>query len=118
MVSVKLFSLVFYILSWYFILVHKREESNMEETKKRKTKKAADMLELHESNLIKELGASAFDLLTPARAAKEIGLPVGRITDLVRQGWLASVPDEHAGPAHLYYRWRVELIKRYRRKYK
>lgn len=91
----------------------------MTETKeKRVTQKALRLLELHENEIIKELGASAFELLTPKRAAQEIGILPKSITDLVRQKWLASVPDENAGPAHLYYRWRVEFVKRYKLKHK
>ncbi|GAC1468915.1 MAG: hypothetical protein PVS3B3_24870 [Ktedonobacteraceae bacterium] len=82
---------------------------------KHKAEKILELLQTHEMPLIKELGSSAFDLLSPARAASEIGVNTSRITDLVRHGWLTYVPNMSAGPAHFYYRWRVEFVKRHKR---
>jgi hypothetical protein len=87
------------------------------EKKDRTVKKAAILLDKHEAALIKELGSKSFDLLTPKQTADRIDIPVGRLGDLVRQGWLASIPELNAGSANLYYRWRVEFVKRYRAPY-
>lgn len=93
----------------------------MEESKDRTVQKAFKMLKKHEKSLIRELGKSAEDLLTPRQAALalfEDEHKVARLGDLVRQGWLAPVPDKDVGHAHQYYRWRVEFVKRYRQTYR
>jgi hypothetical protein len=88
------------------------------EEKDRTVQKAVKLLRKHEKPLIRELGASAFDLLTPTQAANELSVGVPRLGDLVRQCWLAAAPDKDVGHAHQYYRWRVEFVKRYRTTYK
>jgi len=88
------------------------------EEKDRTVQKAGKLLRKHEKSLIRELGASAFDLFTPAQTANELNVGVPRLGDLVRQGWLAGAPDKDVGHAHQYYRWRVEFVKRYRTTYK
>jgi len=89
----------------------------MEDKKKRSVNKATTLLEQHEAALIKELGPSAFDLLSPRQVASELEVDVPRITDLVRQGWLEAAPGQDVGHAHQYYRWRVEFVKRYKTTY-
>jgi hypothetical protein len=87
--------------------------------KDRTVLRAVKLLEEHKVSLIESLGASAFDLLTPKQVAGVLSIDVSRITDLTRQGWLASAPEEYdVGNAHLYYRWRVEFVKRYKTSYK
>ena len=85
-----------------------------EQEKKRSVKKATDLLRQHETALIKELGQSAFQLLSPRQAASELDMPVPRLTDLVRQGWLEAAPGQDVGHSHQYYRWRIEFVKRYK----
>ena len=85
----------------------------------RKTKTVPHLLERHKPEIIEQLGAKAFELLTPRQARDELGVNSTRIPDLVRQGWLEPAPAEYnVGPAHLYFRWRVEFAKRHRRKYR
>lgn len=87
----------------------------MSDTKERKpTIKAQRLLDTHEASVIKELGPAAFELLTPAQTARELSVEPSRISDLVRQGWLAGAPGKDVGMAHQYYRWRVEFVKRYK----
>lgn len=91
------------------------------EEKDRTVQKAVKLLKKHEKMLIRELGASAFELLTPKQTAKELlgfESKVSQLGDLVRQGWLAAAPDKDVGHAHQYYRWRIEFVKRYRTTYK
>lgn len=78
--------------------------------------KVPALLEQHRGGIIEEMGASAFDLLTPAQVASELGVSVSTLPDLVRQSWLAG-SGQKAGNAHLYYRWRVEFARRYRKPY-
>jgi hypothetical protein len=85
--------------------------------KERSTRKVATLLEQHEEALKAELGASAYDLLSPRQTSVILGVEPGRITDLTRQGWLEPAPVEKIGPAKLYYRWRVEFVRRYRKTY-
>lgn len=87
----------------------------MAETQKhRLTKKAGKLLAEYEAPLIKEMGATAFDLLSPRQVALELGIDVPRVTDLVREGWLEGVPGHDVGHAHQYHRWRVEFVRRHR----
>jgi hypothetical protein len=98
---------------------HRRRIKIMTKQKDREVLRAKPLLEKHRSALIEDLGAAAFDLLTPKQTANVLGVDVPRISDLVRQGWLASAPTEYdAGHAHQYYRWRVEFVKRYKTTYK
>lgn len=89
----------------------------MTEKTHKPTEKAKQLLASHQLDIIEELGTTAFDLLTPAEAAKEIDVPTSRLPDLIRQGWLAYVPGKDIGSAHQYYRWRAEFVKRYRGQY-
>ena len=89
-----------------------------EQEKTRVVGKAAKLLQEHEATLIKELGPTAFDLLSPRQTAEALAIPVPRITDFVRQGWLEPAPGQDVGHAHQYYRWRVEFVKRYKATYK
>jgi hypothetical protein len=75
------------------------------------------LLNEHQLPLIEELKASAFDLLSPRQVASELNIEPVDLPDLVRQGWLAPAPNQKIGSANLYYRWRVEFAKRYRRRY-
>jgi len=91
------------------------------EEKNRSVEKATKLLKKYEKALVRELGKSAEDLLTPKQTALvlfEDESKVPRLGDLVRQGWLAPAPDRDVGHAHQYYRWRVEFVKRYRQTYK
>jgi hypothetical protein len=83
----------------------------------RPTERAHKLLEMHETAIIKELGSTAFDLLTPKQSAALLGIEVPRLSDLVRQGWVEPSPAEMIGPAKLYYRWRIEFARRYRGKH-
>jgi hypothetical protein len=89
------------------------------ETKdKHVVERAAQLLEEHELEIIKELGASAFDELSPREVANILGYKETKhLTDLVRQTWLAPVPERKIGSANLYFRWRVEFVKRYKKRY-
>lgn len=89
------------------------------------TEKAKKLLEEHESEIIKQLGPKAFELLTPAETAQELGLKERKgkpatihIPDLIRQGWLEPAPGKNIGSAYQYYRWRVEFVKQFKRTYK
>lgn len=86
----------------------------MKEKNDRSVKRAATLLEQHRTAIIDELGPAAFELLSPKQVADELKIGVPRMTDLVRQGWLAGVPGHDVGHAHQYYRWRVEFVKRHR----
>lgn len=87
--------------------------------KDRTVLRAKPLLEQHKTSLIEEMGTAAFDLLTPKQVADILGVSASRLPDFIRQGWLASAPEEHdVGHAHLYYRWRVEFVRRYRTTYK
>jgi hypothetical protein len=91
------------------------------EEKDRTVQKAVKLIKKHEKMLIRELGPSAFELLSPKQTAKELlrdEHKVSQLGDLIRQGWLAPAPDKDVGHAHQYYRWRVEFVKRYRTTYK
>jgi hypothetical protein len=82
---------------------------------KRDSDKAKRLLAEHETSIIKQLGSRAFDMLTPAEVAIELRLEsTRRIPELMRLGWLESVPDKDVGKAHQYYRWRVEFVKKYK----
>lgn len=81
----------------------------------RKVKRAESLLKAHKAEIMEELGASAFDLLTPNEVKTQLGTGP---TELTRQGWLEPAPGKDIGPAHLYYRWRVEFVKRFRKPYK
>lgn len=88
------------------------------ERDKHEVLKVPELLEKHKADIMEELGKSAFDLLAPRQVAKELNdMDARRLPDLVRQGWLAPAPVPPIGTANLYYRWRVEFIKRYRRTY-
>lgn len=83
---------------------------------KHKVKRVAPLLKEHKAEIMEELGASAFDLLSPKQVEKQLGAAPSELT---RQGWLEPAPeDKNVGPAHLYYRWRVEFVKRFRKPYK
>lgn len=80
--------------------------------------RAAQLLEEHELEIIKELGASAFDELSPKEVADILGYTKTKhLTDLVRQTWLAPIPGKKIGSANLYFRWRVEFVRRYKKRY-
>jgi hypothetical protein len=85
--------------------------------KQHKNEKAKRLVTKHQLEIIEELGPRALDLLTPGEAAGVLDIETMRIPDLIREGWLAAAPGKDIGSAHQYYRWRVELVKRYRRRY-
>lgn len=88
------------------------------ERDKHKVLKTDELLEAHKAEIMESLGNSSFDLLSPKQVATELGgIDTKKLPDLVRQGWLAPAPVPSIGTANLYYRWRVEFIKRYRRTY-
>lgn len=79
------------------------------------SKKVAELLKLHKTDLLMELGATAFDLLTPQETANLIGLSdTKRVPELIRQGWLEAAPGKDIGTAHQYFRWRVEFVRRHK----
>lgn len=83
-------------------------------TTKRPVKKIEKLLQLHEVEIVRELGPTAFDLLTPQEVASELDINAKIIPDLLRQGWLEPVPGKSIGSAYQYYRWRVQFVKRFR----
>jgi hypothetical protein len=85
-------------------------------TASKPTRKTFALLDKHKTEIIEELGAKAFDLLSPRQTREELDVDRTRIPDLVRRGWLEAAPAEYnVGPAHFYYRWRVEFVKRFKR---
>lgn len=90
-----------------------------EKRDKHAVEKVPKLLDDHKNTLIEELGPRAFELLSPRQVMEELGISKGaRIPDLIRQGWLEPAQGQDIGPAHLYYRWRVEFVKRFKRSYK
>lgn len=93
---------------------------------KHRVGKVEDLLRKHKAEIIEELGAAAFDLLSPRQARIALGLEhedrrkrEQAIPELTRQGWLEPAPaDSDVGSAHLYSRWRVEFVKRFKKSYK
>ena len=83
-------------------------------TQTRSAKKINDLLDKERIGIIESLGRSAYDLLTPAEAAQELGVSVKLIPDLIRHGWLEKVPGKDIGRGHQYYRWRVLFTKQFR----
>ncbi len=81
----------------------------------RKAERIEDLLREHKTELLEELGSSAFDLLTPQETASMVGVNAKRIPDLLREGWLEPAPGKDVGRAHQYYRWRVVFVQRFRR---
>lgn len=84
---------------------------------KNKVQKVDELLQRHKASLIEQLGASAFDTLTPHETAEEIDINSTRIPDLIRQGWLEPAPNKDVGRAHQYYRWRVMFVKQFKQRY-
>lgn len=81
---------------------------------KEPTRKASELLDQHKMAIIEELGNTAFDLLTPRQTATMLGVKVPRLSDLNKEKWLEPAAQSDIGHANLYYRWRVEFIKRHR----
>lgn len=88
-----------------------------EQEDKHKVRKVPGLLEQHKADIMERLGVQAFDLLSPQDVARELNIRVERISDLVRQTWLAPAPGKSIGSANLYYRWRVEFVKQYKKTY-
>jgi hypothetical protein len=79
------------------------------------SKKVLDLLDQHKTEIIEQLGTSAFEVMTPQEVADDLKLTTTkRIPELIRQGWLAPIPGKDIGSAHQYYRWRAEFVKRYK----
>lgn len=92
----------------------------MTNDERRKVKKVPELLRLHKDTIINELGPRAYELLTPSQVRSELDIDSGKkaaLPDLIRQEWLEPAHGYDAGPAHLYYRWRVEFIKRFKGKH-
>ena len=81
----------------------------------RKSDKVTTLLDRHKTEVIEELGPTAFDILTPHETAQVAGIDVKRIPDLIREGWLEPVPGKDIGRAHQYYRWRAVFTQRFRK---
>lgn len=81
----------------------------------RKADKIASLLATQKSIIIEQLGASAFDVLTPHEAATVAGVATNRLPDLIREGWLEPVPGKDIGRAHQYYRWRAVFVQQFRK---
>lgn len=79
--------------------------------------KVPGLLDRYRSEIIEGLGKSSFDLLSPKQVAAELNVDTRKLPDLVRQGWLTPAPVPAIGTANLYYRWRVEFVKRHKRTY-
>jgi hypothetical protein len=80
------------------------------------SKKVTDLLKEHKAEVIEDLGASAFDLLTPQETAALAGVEeTKRLPELIRQGWLEPAPGKDIGTAHQYYRWRAEFVRQYKK---
>ncbi len=79
----------------------------------RKADKIVGLLAAHKAEIIENLGASAFDVLSPKETAAIVG--VDRLSDLIREGWLEPIPGKDIGQAHLYYRWRAVFVRQYRK---
>lgn len=86
----------------------------MSQDMKKPTEKASKLLDAHKMEIIEELGNTAFDLLTPKQTAAMLNVPVPRLSDLNKEKWLEPAAQSDIGHANLYYRWRVEFIKRHR----
>lgn len=90
-------------------------------TKKRsykENKRAKQMREQHQAEIILELGPAAFDLLSPKETAHLLGIPTPGLINLIRNSWIVPAPAHFdIGHAHRYFRWDVELARRYRRQY-
>lgn len=87
------------------------------ERDKHVVQKVPGLLDKHKAEIMEELGKSAFDLLSPKQVATELDVDTRKLPDLVRQGWLAPAPVPSIGTANLYYRWRVEFVKRHKKTY-
>ena len=81
----------------------------------RKAEKIAGLLAARKSEIIEQLGASAFDVLTPQETAPLAGVDADRIPDLIREGWLEPVPGKDIGRAHQYYHWRAVFVQQFRK---
>jgi hypothetical protein len=81
----------------------------------RKASRVTTLLDEHKATVIEQLGACAFELMTPRETAEMIGIEPKRIPDLIREGWLDWVPGKDIGHAHQYYRWRVTFVQQFRR---
>ena len=81
----------------------------------RRAEKIASLLAAHKGAIIEQLGASAFDVLTPQEAATLAGVDTKRVPDLIREGWLEPVPGKDIGRAHQYYRWRAVFVQQFRK---
>jgi hypothetical protein len=78
----------------------------------RTSQRAQAIIQENKAAIIEELGASAFDLLTPREVAAALEINSKRIPDYNRWGWLEPAPGKDAGQAHQYYRWRVVAVQR------